>query len=366
MPPKKRTTGPGRRSKRLRTLPPADLQEAEPATLVHGNPPEAPPLQDTQMMQCNVQGLTSAIAAAVSKVVKEAMTSQQQSDHNSTANSQVDQIVDGATASITQGMPGPNLQISSVSGEERPQQIFTSIGINLGARVSAKLKAKIWAHEYVDFGALLTVAPPRERFALSMSSTVGNSGKPELTFEQCNSSKKVTNIQQWVTAFNIFASVYAERASGDVPKLLKYCEVVRDLSQKSADWLFYDEQFRYLRQSAPLSYPWDQIHWELWLRAMTNSRGRSQFSATTDRVNSRARFRPSSNNFPKGTCWAFHAGRQCKGCHYEHVCYKCQAQHPASQCKVSSTLQRSNKFGSSVATPGVGQPTSNARKGGSA
>ena len=41
------------------------------------------------------------------------------------------------------------------------------------------------------------------------------------------------NIQQWITAFNIFASVYAERASGDAPKLLKYCEVVCDLSQKS-------------------------------------------------------------------------------------------------------------------------------------
>ena len=42
MPPKKRTAGPGRRSKRLRPLLPAsDLQEAEPATLVHGPPPEA-------------------------------------------------------------------------------------------------------------------------------------------------------------------------------------------------------------------------------------------------------------------------------------------------------------------------------------
>ena len=372
MPPKKRTAGPGRRSKRLRPLPPAsDLQETEPATLVHGPPPEAQPLQGTAMMQCNVQALTSAIAAAVSKAVKEAMTSQQQADHTSTADRQVEQIIDGETASITQGMQGTNPQMSSVSGQsggEQPQQIFTSIGINLGARVSAKLKSKIWANEYIDFGALLTVAPPREKYALSMYSTAGNSGKPELTFEPSNSPKKVTNIQQWITAFNIFASVYAERASGDAPKLLKYCEVVRDLSQKSADWLFYDEQFRYLRQSAPQSYPWDQIHWELWLRAMTNSRSRPQFSATTERVNSRARFRPSSNNFPKGTCWAFHAGRQCKGCNYEHVCFKCKARHPASQCQVSSTLQRSNvgKFGSPVATPGVGQPTGNARKGGSA
>ena len=264
-----------------------------------------------------------------------------------------------------------NSQISSVSGQsggEQPQQKFTSIGINLGARVSAKLKSKIWANEYIDFGALLTVAPLQEKYALSMSSTAGNSGKPELTFEQSNSPKKVTNIQQWITAFNIFASVYVEKASRDAPKLLKYCEVVHDPSQKLADWLLYDEQFCYLRQSAPQSYPWDKIHWELWLRAMTNSCSRPQFSATTERANSRACFRPSSNNFPKGTCWAFHAGRQCKGCNYKHVCFKCKAKHPSSQCQVSSTLQRSNagKFGSPVATPGVGQPTGNARKGGSA
>ena len=96
-------------------------------------------------MQCNVQALTSAIVAAVSKAVKEAMTSQQQTDHNSMADRQVDRIVDGETASITQGMQGANLQLSSVGGEECPQQIFTSIGINLGAQVSTKLKAKIWA-----------------------------------------------------------------------------------------------------------------------------------------------------------------------------------------------------------------------------
>ena len=46
-------------------------------------------------------------------------------------------------------------------------------------------------------------------------------------------------------------------------------------------------------------------------------------------------FRPSTSNFPKGTCWTFHVGRQCKGCQYEHVCYKCNAKHPPSQCQFS-------------------------------
>ena len=114
---------------------------------------------------------------------------------------------------------------------------------------------------------------------------------------------------------------------------MKYCKVVRDLSQKSADWLFYDEQFHYLRQSSPESYPWDQIHWKLWLRAMTNFRGKPQSSASADKVNPRVRFRPSNNNFPKGTCWTFHAGRQCRGCQYEHVCFKCMPNIPQANVR---------------------------------
>ena len=40
-----------------------------------------------------------------------------------------------------------------------PQSTFTSISVPLSSRVSAKLKAKIFADEYVDFGALLSSSP---------------------------------------------------------------------------------------------------------------------------------------------------------------------------------------------------------------
>ena len=53
-------------------------------------------------------------------------------------------------------------------------------------------------------------------------------------------------------------------------QLMKYCEVVRDIVLSHEDWLWCDEQFCYLRQSASDKYPWDQIHWELWLRASAN------------------------------------------------------------------------------------------------
>ena len=375
MPPKKRSAGPARRAKRLRPLPASDLQVAEPATMLQVQPPPAQPPQGSGMVKLNLQALTSTITAAVSAAVKDALAVQplaNVSDSHPTADRpadrQVAHVVDEEVTNLTEltGTQSTDPQLSPLGAGDQPRQLFTSIGMNLGARVSAKIKAKIWAHEYIDFGALLSVAPPREKYSLSMTSTAGASGQPQLTLEPSHTPKKVTNIQQWITAFNTFVTIYSEKASDDAPKLMKYCEVVRDLSQKSADWLFYDEQFRYLRQSSPESYPWDQIHWELWLRAMTNFRGKPQSSASADKVNPRVRFRPSNNNFPKGTCWTFHAGRQCRGCQYEHVCFKCHAKHPASQCQVSPTHQRSNvgKSGSPVITPSVGQPTSHARKSG--
>ena len=51
---------------------------------------------------------------------------------------------------------------------------------------------------------------------------------------------------------------------------MKYCEVVRDLENKFGDWIFYDEQVRYLRQSPPDLYPCDQIYWELYTNMATS------------------------------------------------------------------------------------------------
>ena len=51
--------------------------------------------------------------------------------------------------------------------------------------------------------------------------------------------------------------------------------MVRDFANKSGGWIFCDEQFRYLRQSSPKLFPWDQIHWEPQLQAMTHFQAKS-------------------------------------------------------------------------------------------
>ena len=222
--------------------------------------------------------------------------------------------------------------------------------------MSSKVKAKIWSNEYLDFGTLLSFSPNNQKYSLSLASSDGETTRPHLTLEPSQPVKKIQTINQWLSAFNIFVAIYSEKLPTDTPKLMKYCEIVRDIAAKPGDWLYYDEQFRFIRQSAPAQYPWDAIHWELWLKAVTNFRPKTQFSSDKGPLRSR------SQSFPRGTCWRFHAGKVCNGCRFEHICYKCGSKHPAAQCSSSQPKTHPVKAGIST----VAAQASNTRKGGSA
>ena len=84
--------------------------------------------------------------------------------------------------------------------DSRPQNTFTSISMPLSSRVSAKLKVKIFANEYVDFGALLPSFP---------NNGEGSSSRPQIILETLQNAKRIQSIQQWISAFNIFVSGYS-------------------------------------------------------------------------------------------------------------------------------------------------------------
>ena len=141
---------------------------------------------------------------------------------------------------------------------------------------------------------------------------------------------------------------------------MKYSEIIRDISTKPGDWYFYDQQFRYIRQSAPDhgQYPCDTIYWELWLQAVINLRAKPA-QLKPDIASPRTRPRQS---FLKGTCWSFHASKYCGGYKFEHICFKCGAKHPASQCSVVNHQRAALLKTGSNLTQSVGH----ARKGGPA
>ena len=79
---------------------------------------------------------------------------------------------------------------------------FTSIAVGLPSRVSAKLKSKIWANEFIDFGALRFSIPQNEgRYSLSMMPSAGPQCTPQLTLKPFPSNKKINSIHQWSSAF---------------------------------------------------------------------------------------------------------------------------------------------------------------------
>ena len=220
---------------------------------------------------------------------------------------------------------GNVLQVSQSSQPALPH--FHSVDVPIDANVSPKIKAKIWAHEFIDLGILLSSGAGDTRYHLSVSSPQGSS-LPTLSLEPSHKTKNIPNIDSWTSAFQVFVGVYTAKFPMDAPALMKYSEVVRDLAARGADWRFYDSQFRLLRQSNPTEFPLGSTHWELWIRAQhfNNSRfSKAQMPARNNSSN-------AGSMVPKGFCRKFHRGTDCPGCSFKHQCFKCGVVHPALRC----------------------------------
>ena len=167
----------------------------------------------------------------------------------------------GAIASHLGALPSVNS--SSPSGE--PSDPFISASLPIDARVSDKIRQKIW-DEYVDLGILLVRPASQNKFQITL-------GQPELgrppsfCIEPAEKPRRITTIDQWLNAFHVFIGVYTAKYPQDSPELIKYCSLIHDLAERGHNWLFYDENFRFMRQSHVSSLPWGAIHTELWLRS---------------------------------------------------------------------------------------------------
>lgn len=195
-----------------------------------------------------------------------------------------------------------------------PTQLFSSPSLPIDARVSEKLRAKIWNNEYFEFNTFLSNPVMVNRYQV----TISNSDKdkiPSLCLEPLEKAKKHLSIETWLSCFRIFLGVYTSRHPHEAPTLMKYGEVVQDLAARSGNWKFYDENFRFLRQAKPASFPWGLIHWELWMRAQHS------FRKPTFPI-SQGHSKPQNESTPKGYCFKFSKGVDCdSGCTFKHLCY---------------------------------------------
>ena len=54
------------------------------------------------------------------------------------------------------------------------------MSLPIDTRVTPKLKAKIWANEFINFGQLITVTPNEEKFNISIDTSTESPGQPTL------------------------------------------------------------------------------------------------------------------------------------------------------------------------------------------
>ena len=143
------------------------------------------------MMMVDMQVLTTTISVAVSQAVKQAFeqASQAQIQNAQGHAREVEAVVEEEISTLARGTAA---SITSASPHmPSSTQPFASIAIPLGSTVSSKLKSKIWANEYINFGALISISPSSDKYSLSFNPATISSNQPQ-SLEPYQPTKKST------------------------------------------------------------------------------------------------------------------------------------------------------------------------------
>ena len=235
---------------------------------------------------------------------------------------------------------------------------YDDITRSIDIKVSDKLKSKIWAREYVDLGNLLD--PNYENH--DTLQVIGSEGEFRLAPKK--SGRKIQNLGQWCDSFMIYLTVYSRKFPEEVPQMTTYLHQMKTLSNKGGDYLYYDEEFRYLRAKSNIG--WDIIP-DLWLecRDVRSNRNKSQRNNNSNFRDKNYNFHPnySKQVHPAGYCYRYHNTGQCSNpsCTFKHFCYNngCNIKHPVFTCSKSTFKRdfRNQNSASSTTTGGNSNKT---------
>lgn len=175
------------------------------------------PNSTTSSPQFSLTALSELISNAISGALQSAgigtlnispaVGEQRPSNQSTSQPTVVEDAASKEIADLTNTVAAGRLTFAS----EKPDGTFSSVIFDLESRVSDRIKAKIWANEYVDFGSLLSVSPDESKYRLSVAN---DHDHPSLCLEHVKPKRRSLSIDQWVTAFNVFVAVYTIR----VPK----------------------------------------------------------------------------------------------------------------------------------------------------
>ena len=208
--------------------------------------------------------------------------------------SEADATVQGPVAPVLDSLTGERHDIHVASPVSNLLN-FNSNSIPIDAQVNPKLKPKIWANEFIEFGSLLKRGISEPSYHIAVRSGSVSQSNPTLSLEPTTKSRPISNVETWTTAFQIFVGIYTSKFSLE----------------------------------APLEMPWGSTHWELWIRA-------HNFGNSKPKTPQGKPPRFASLGIPKGFCHKFHKGVEYHSCKYKHTCYKFNLSHPANRCNFRS------------------------------
>lgn len=299
-------------------------------------PAANPPSAQRPRMSISEADLDTIVQRVTSAVMNQLQPSTPQQPQ--TASSSVTEVASGAAAAVQGSVVAvlDGLSGESVSDSPRPYSVFTASDLPIGLAVPAKIKAKILANEYIDFGCLITnYNKAGVGYRLGVSDAASNQGAAALTFEPNIKVKQITSIETWTTAFQVFVAIYTAQHTSESPALMKYGETIRDLASRGFNWRYYDENYRFLRQDKPAAYPWNSLHSELWIRSQPSLNFRqppANFRASNNKLHSGSQIQERKLDIPKGFCYTYHLGKLCTGCSFKHACPRCSNKHPLLKC----------------------------------
>ena len=207
-----------------------------------------------------------------------------------------------------------------------------------GSTVDPKIKAKIWANEFVELGSLLpkNQTPP----GLNIHSELGHSSQFSLTSSRV---KQPYHIQEWHKWFCMFAAIYTQKFPKESPSLFTYMSRIFALKDKHPNtyiWREYDCQFRRVRSFVNL--PWHVLNMQILSDIDLNSRS----SSTTNKSNNSNNNKSSNGkSFDSKVCFEFNKSSGCsdKACKYPHRCSLCgYKNHPRVRCNRNSKKPDTN------------------------
>ena len=245
-----------------------------------------------------------------------------------------------------QNAPTPPLDLgnpSQVASLLSSQPSTSSSPLDVSPSLPKRLEEQILKGEFVDFSLLLPGNSDRPSFAPIRLSVEGDQGFTiPIPFSNFGKRAKVDNIDKWLTAFGIYASVVVAKFPHKAAQLVAYQRIIREASQKfkGLAWYAYDIDFRKLAAKNP-ALNWGERHLQLWLDKFTGLARQICFVCggadhMSDICPLSSRFegsRPSRFSNQRRFCRNFNGGVPCitSPCPFEHRCNRpdCGEQHGA-------------------------------------